>query len=371
MSVPVMHENRKVQITGKSSCMVSLPMRWVKEMGFVQGSAVTITIQPSNSLLITPKDVKNDKKNRDVARLQVKSETPDATVRKIICLYVQGYNLIQVKFEDANSQNSLNAAAVKDMIRNRVIGVEILADLPILTLQVLLGKSELSIQNTIKHMSVVSSETQRDALSALISFNRRSALEVNTRSEIERFNNYLNRQLLSSMNPDGSRHDEVSFTGTSFAEYFLLAKSICDSAASAKSIAELTMLLDRPLDGEATGDITRLGRFAGNLFDEALLAYFKKDLNAAEKLIENAKQFTPLEREFVVRNAGKSFGQSHVISSALNSLKQIVRESAIISELVLGLTVNQITSTSSTSPPWQTGDDMMVVATRARFREQF
>jgi phosphate uptake regulator len=46
-------EKRKVQISGKSSCKVSLPKRWVKEMGLVQGSPLAISRHNSTSLLIS------------------------------------------------------------------------------------------------------------------------------------------------------------------------------------------------------------------------------------------------------------------------------------------------------------------------------
>ena len=46
-------EKRKVQISGKSSCMISLPKKWVREMGLTQGSPLTITRQNGTSLLIS------------------------------------------------------------------------------------------------------------------------------------------------------------------------------------------------------------------------------------------------------------------------------------------------------------------------------
>ena len=42
-----------MQISGKSSCMVALPKKWVKEMGLRQGSEIVITRPSLSSLLVT------------------------------------------------------------------------------------------------------------------------------------------------------------------------------------------------------------------------------------------------------------------------------------------------------------------------------
>jgi phosphate uptake regulator len=45
-------ERRKVQISGKSSCIVALPKKWVREMSLGQGSEVTITKLSASTLLV-------------------------------------------------------------------------------------------------------------------------------------------------------------------------------------------------------------------------------------------------------------------------------------------------------------------------------
>lgn len=344
MAENIVRESRKVQITGKSSCMVSLPMRWVKEMGLVQGSTVKITSQTSHSLLITPGELKNDAKHSGTANLLIKSESPETTLRRIKCLYGQGYSTILVKFANANPLNPLNAIAIREMVRDQFIGVELVADSPdLLTLQVLLGKSELSTQNSIKQMSFVASCMQRDAIRGLTTFDKRLVHEVIANSEVERFNNYLDRHLNSVSSSDSSTSDEESYDGNSLALHRMLAKSICSAAASAKSIAEYTLTMNCRLEDGMSCSVSRMGNLACELFDGALLAYFKKELSAAEKNIEATKEFALYERE-LLQSVGRSVARPCVASLSVGSLKQIVAESVAISELVIRLTIDQVES---------------------------
>jgi len=47
-------EARKVQITGKSTYMITLPKKWAVDVGLQPGSLVSITHRDDGSLLLTP-----------------------------------------------------------------------------------------------------------------------------------------------------------------------------------------------------------------------------------------------------------------------------------------------------------------------------
>lgn len=47
-------ETRRIQFTGKSSYIVSLPKQWVNELGLKQGDQITISREGRSSLKITP-----------------------------------------------------------------------------------------------------------------------------------------------------------------------------------------------------------------------------------------------------------------------------------------------------------------------------
>jgi phosphate uptake regulator len=49
-------EIRKIQFTGNSTYIISLPKKWVTELGLKAGSQLIIS-QQNNSLILTPKDM--------------------------------------------------------------------------------------------------------------------------------------------------------------------------------------------------------------------------------------------------------------------------------------------------------------------------
>ena len=58
-------EIRKIQITGGSTYIISLPKSWAKEAGLSAGSRVALSCQPDMSLLITPSEELKDDQGED------------------------------------------------------------------------------------------------------------------------------------------------------------------------------------------------------------------------------------------------------------------------------------------------------------------
>ena len=87
--------------------------------------------------------------------------------------------------------------AVKEAARRHLIGTEIIADSREgITLQVLLSYPELSVKNVLKRMFLIAESMHRDAIRALVKFDKDTAGAV-TRSddEVDRFSLYAIRQL--------------------------------------------------------------------------------------------------------------------------------------------------------------------------------
>jgi phosphate uptake regulator len=55
-------ETRKVQFTGKSTFIISLPKKWVDKVKLEQGERVQVVEQNDLSLLILPKEIKKEVK---------------------------------------------------------------------------------------------------------------------------------------------------------------------------------------------------------------------------------------------------------------------------------------------------------------------
>ena len=69
-SISGIDEVRKIQFTGRSTYIISLPKRWMEEMNLKPGDPVNIVREPNNSLSILPHaDRASDVVNEATARI--------------------------------------------------------------------------------------------------------------------------------------------------------------------------------------------------------------------------------------------------------------------------------------------------------------
>ena len=347
-------EKRKVQISGKSSCMISLPKRWVREMGLVQGSPLTISRHNGTSLLITmDKNLGGVvmQSEKDVGTLFVsRPEDPDSILRKIITLYIQGYNMIKIRFSE--SSNSFLKSTIRELVRRQLIGVEIVSDTTnVLVLQILLGKSELTIDNAMKRMSIVSSTMLEESLAALQFSDKRRAHEVLENDEIERFGSYTSRQILGSLNHDFFKEDDDS-EPEKLMVYLMISRAIENVARCGRSVAEQSLELTSQMDHESAEILSKLGDLASEIFDSSVLSFFKRDSKAAETTIDRSRDFLGLisaSLDTLHRHGNHSTEHIVALVSAMESLKNVSARAVEIANLVLSLTPDQYVRTESSA----------------------
>lgn len=85
-------EQRKIQITGGNSYIVSLPREWVLATGLSKGDYVGVETNEDGSISVYPK-AKERKKRRFVIEL---TESPTLNNRLLISKYLEGYDVIEL-----------------------------------------------------------------------------------------------------------------------------------------------------------------------------------------------------------------------------------------------------------------------------------
>ena len=123
-------------------------------------------------------------------------DSADMLFRKIVSLYLHGYSLIGLRAA-AGSLSSSKRDAIKDMVRRHLIGTEGVAESKDrISIHVLLGFSELSVESALKKMLLIASSMQKDAMVALEDDDKTLARGVIERDdEVDRFGLYVIRQL--------------------------------------------------------------------------------------------------------------------------------------------------------------------------------
>ncbi|KUH32249.1 MULTISPECIES: phosphate uptake regulator PhoU [Thermococcus] len=117
-------EFRKIQFTGRSSYIISLPKKWVREHGLSQGDVVPLSINPDGSITIFPKEPKeiSERKVLTISR----EYSPDMAVRLVISAYIQGYDVLEIVL---SGEMPLYKVRMRKVLQS-LPGVEIILDEP-------------------------------------------------------------------------------------------------------------------------------------------------------------------------------------------------------------------------------------------------
>ncbi|WP_456367232.1 PhoU domain-containing protein [Thermococcus sp.] len=117
-------EFRKIQFTGRSSYIISLPKKWVRENNLKQGDAVPLVINPDGSITIFPKEPKetSEKKVLEIS----KEFSPDMAIRLVISAYIQGYDVLDIVIQ---GEMPLYKVRIRKVLQT-LPGVEIILDEP-------------------------------------------------------------------------------------------------------------------------------------------------------------------------------------------------------------------------------------------------
>ena len=76
-------ETRKIQFTGKSSYIVSLPKQWISELGLKQGDQVRMVRKGSSTLEVFPPKFDSRKQKKEDATIEI-SEDEKADISDFI-----------------------------------------------------------------------------------------------------------------------------------------------------------------------------------------------------------------------------------------------------------------------------------------------
>ena len=190
-------EQRKLQVTGGSTFILSLPKDWATRNELKRGSSMMVREEENGSLSISPSSFPKQEKQDEAYIKASLNDNPDAIMRTAISAYLSGYNVLHIRAQGQKVLSSKLRNHLKNFARNYLVGTEIVIDTPTeLTLQVLLNYPELTVQNALSRMSIIASSMHKEAIAALKKLDYPSAKAViETDREVNRFGLYIVRLL--------------------------------------------------------------------------------------------------------------------------------------------------------------------------------
>lgn len=340
-------ETRKLQFTGGSTYIISLPKKWVDQNQLTKGSVIKVREEEGGLLSIIPTDISAAQQKLDEATMKVAvKDPPDAVIRKTVSAYLVGYNLIHIRAENQKQLSAKQRIEVKNFSRNMLVGTEIVIDTPEeLTLQVLLSYPELSIQSALRRMSIITASMHRDAMTALKELDNQQAKEVvTTDNEVDRFNLYIVRQLKTAIQNPRIIKEIGLQNARDCLGYRLVTKSVERTADHAANIAENVLQLSKKLDKEMIECLDEMSGIAVSMFETAIEALFRQDYALAESIVEKVRDVVCLEKEAVVSSQKIDIKEVPYLRLIIESIRRTAEYASDIAEIVLNLTVESVLS---------------------------
>jgi len=335
---------RKIQFTGKSSYIVSLPKDWIRDKGIKQGDQVSVVRQGSSVLEIKPVNF-GRRTTQDSATLIITSKDDKHTItRKLISLYFLRYKTINVKPKNGRVDPN-QRIAIRNTVKKILMGAEITADSTNeITIQVLINLVELSIDGAFKRMLHLSKSMQNDALLALRENNKELAQEVlNSDDDVDRFSFYIVRQLTIAIE-NTHMLEEMGFANArDCMGYRIVVKNIERLADHAVSLSQDILDFEDPIPGKIIDRIQEMSNFSLNVVDDTCLALFKNDYAGAEKAIAESHNISKYEKKVIdllktVKNEETVFRVRRIVEN----VRRISEYASDIGEVVLNMNVEKL-----------------------------
>ncbi|RLG09079.1 MAG: hypothetical protein DRN64_04350 [Thaumarchaeota archaeon] len=336
-----MDEIRRVQVTGGSTFIISLPKKWVKAVGLKPGNAVLISTLKDGSLIVRPY---KEETREDVARAELyatKDESFDKLVREFVSRYLVGYNIIAVYFERGMSTQK---EQLKKFVREKLIGVELLEEsAQHLLIQCLVKYDELPLNKALERMSAITQFMIEDAIKAFIELDSELAEEVVKRDdEVDRFYLFAVRQLKHVIRDITTLYKIGLKTPRDCLGYRIIVKSIERIADHAARIASIATKLNKKVSPEITEEINKFAKLALNLFKESIDALLELNAEKAHNIIDMTEKAAEYEEKLTSLLMEKEETFIVMVTKlVLESLKRIAEYSSDIAEIVINLSVGQ------------------------------
>jgi phosphate uptake regulator len=338
-------ETRKIQFTGKSSYIVSLPKQWIMELGLKQGDPINVIRQGSSTLQISPTQSSTKTLQMEDATFEVGPDDDNTSiVRRLISLYFLGFKTINIKPKTGRFKPA-QRTAVKDAVKKMLMGTEIISDSTEgITIQVLVNLLELSVNGAFKRMIHLAKSMLRDALLAVKESNFELAQEViNADDEVDRFGFYIIRQLKIAIQNEHMLK-EMGFKNLRDCLGFrLVVKNIERTGDHAVFIAQDLLEFKKPIKKEIFTKIQEMSDYALSFLDDSCLALFKEDFLQAEKIIKKAAEITYYEKRVLDSTKSiKDDEEIYRVRRMIENIRRIAEYASDITEIVLNMNVEKI-----------------------------
>jgi phosphate uptake regulator len=349
-------EVRKIQLTGRSTYIISLPKRWIIEMNLKRGDPVTIVRESNTHLSVLPNAATTPDSANEVTAPVLQNESGSSLKRKVVSMYLAGYNIMHLKSKTGRI-NPSQRDAVREVVRRNLVGTEIIADASdLITIQVLFSLPELSVNSAVRRMFLISTSMHTDAMASLAEHNHElAATIIKSDDEVDRFSLYILRNLVIALQKQNVLQ-EIGLKGISDClSYRVVVRSIERVADHAAGIANKCLKITETIPEEVFQKIDNMSRFSLVLLNDSVEAFLRRDYYLADKIGDKVEDVRSLEND-IIRSldkvktsiSGRNESISVNIKLMLEDIRRMAEHASDIAEAAMNETVSEVTVKIST-----------------------
>lgn len=330
--MPFHIETRKVQKTGGSSFIISLPKVWIDKHGVENHDTLGILSQPDGNLLITPQiDTEKMIKIKEI----IVDDFKDANYlfRILIGAYIMGFSKIVIK------SSKKFEPFIRDCITNFTqiaIGPEIVEESNnFILIKDLLNPTEMPFEKTIRRMYILVQSMHEDAIRAFETGDKKLAKEVIKRdNDVDRLHWLIGRQSHIVLR-DIIFCQKMGLTLEQANHFQQISRFLERVGDHAVRIAKNVLLIDyQNIDKNLITSILSASKLSLDLLDKSLDAWLQKSIILANENIERIKELISTT-EKISLNTTNSVEFSIAIGYIIESIRRTGEYAGDISEIII------------------------------------
>jgi phosphate uptake regulator len=328
---------RRIQKTGGSTYIISLPKNWVVTRGLGPGDLLFFTPRADGSLTVFPESLDAPEGERRVVEVANDMDR-EHLFRRLIAEYIAGYPLLEIR-----TPSRMNART-REVVRSfaqRMIGPEILEETAeSVILQDVVGANPLPIPSIVRRMHQMVRAMQADAMTALREGDASIAKDVVERDwEVDRLHWFLEKQVTSALR-DARMLATLDLTLPECSTYLLASRVLERIADHAVRIAETVAIVGKEtLPPKLIESLDKMAARAASGLVDALDSLDSRDIEKANEVIDAAEQLTR-ERDRILHEITSKRGRLAVgLAYVLESLERSAFYASDLAEIAINRAV--------------------------------
>ena len=345
MSYPENSEVRKIQYTGRSTYILSLPKKWISEMSLKAGDSVTVIREANHSLSIFPTSLRTTASTHEAHSLVASEDGENTLKRKVVSMYLMGYNVINLKAKSGRIY-PVQREAIREVVRRNLVGTEIIGESSdLMTIQVLSSLPELSVKTAVRRMFLIGTSMHNDAMTALQEINNDLAMAViRSDDEVDRFSLYILRNLVIASQNERILKEIGLKSPADCISYHVAVKSIERIADHATGIAMKSAKIQEKLDDKVIDKVREMSQMSLTILNDSVEAFLRKDYYLADSIVDRSASVRSIEEEIISVIDSQKIKDSDLVNLKLilEDIRRTAERSSDIAEAALNQTIGEL-----------------------------